>query len=210
MMDKVRNGVGKHKVLVCLQGFCTTHVVIFDLNIWVRNELRSKCCIETNIFCWVVGPGEPHEVQQVQVKGLAPGLWQPSLSVQAGGWKYRAHLCWKGPDDTSGWQVKHEPAMCPHRPESQPYPGLHQKSVPCSSILHSKTSPEVLHADVESSVQKIYGPVRAHLEEGHENDPRDGTHPLRQQAERAGSVQPWEEEALVRSDSGLLVSKWGL
>ena len=32
-----------------------------------------------------MGPGELYEVQQIQVRGLAPGLWQPPLSVQAGG-----------------------------------------------------------------------------------------------------------------------------
>jgi len=30
-------------------------------------------------------PGIPHEVQQIQVQGLAPGLWKPPLSIQAGG-----------------------------------------------------------------------------------------------------------------------------
>jgi len=30
-----------------------------------------------------VGLGEPHEVQQSQVQGLAPGSWQPLLSVQS-------------------------------------------------------------------------------------------------------------------------------
>ena len=31
-----------------------------------------------------VGTGEPHEVQQIQMKGLAPGFWQHPLSVRAG------------------------------------------------------------------------------------------------------------------------------
>jgi len=34
------------------------------------------------------------------------------------------------------------------------------------------------HPDVEFSVQKKCGPVGAHPEEGHKNDPRDGTPPL--------------------------------
>jgi len=32
-----------------------------------------------------VGPGESHEVQQIQMQDLAPGLRQPSLPIQAGG-----------------------------------------------------------------------------------------------------------------------------
>jgi len=30
------------------------------------------------------GPGEPHEVQQIQVHGLAPGSRQPPLPIQDG------------------------------------------------------------------------------------------------------------------------------
>jgi len=39
--------------------------------------------------------GEPHEVQQIQVQGLAPESRQPSLPVQAGGGKDRALPCQK-------------------------------------------------------------------------------------------------------------------
>jgi len=42
----------------------------------------------------------------------------------------------------------------------------------------SKTSPGALHPDVEFSVQESHGPVGAHPEEGHKNDPRGGTPPL--------------------------------
>ena len=46
------------------------------------------------------------------------------------------------------------------------------------------------------SVQERHGAVGAHPEEGHRNDPRDGT-PLPQgQAERPGAVQPGEEKAV--------------
>jgi len=36
-------------------------------------------------------------------------------------------------------------------------------------------SPGVLLPDVESSVQERHGPVGVRLEDGHKNDPRDGT-----------------------------------
>ena len=47
---------------------------------------------------------------------------------------------------------------------------------------------------MECSVQVRRGPVRVHPEEGHRNDPRDGTPVLRGQAVRVGAVQPGEEK----------------
>jgi len=35
-----------------------------------------------------------------------------------------------------------------------------------------------MHPDVESSIQESHGPVRAHPEEGHTDDPRDETPPV--------------------------------
>ena len=57
-------------------------------------------------------------------------------------------------------------------------------------------SPGVLHLDAESSVQETT-PVGVCPEEGHKNDPRDGTPLLQGQAERAGAVHPGEEKAPV-------------
>jgi len=51
--------------------------------------------------------------------------------------------------------------MCPFSPESQLYPGLQQK---------------VSDQHVESSVQERHGPVGVHPENGHKNDPWNGTH----------------------------------
>ena len=62
---------------------------------------------------------------------------------------------------------------------------------------------------MESSEQERCGPIRAHPEEGHRNGPRDGTSLLQGQAERAAAVQPGEEKAAGRPESGLSVSKGG-
>ena len=79
---------------------------------------------------------------------------------------------------------EHELDMSPCSSESQPYHGLHQKQRsqqeeegdPAPLLCTGETSPGVLCPDVESSVQERCGPVGAALpEEGHKNDPRDGT-----------------------------------
>ena len=71
--------------------------------------------------------------------------------------------------------------QCVFSPESQLYPGLHQKKHgqqgkggdPALLLCAGEASPGVLHPDVESSVQDRHKPVGAHPEEGHRNDPRD-------------------------------------
>jgi len=62
-------------------------------------------------------------------------------------------------------------------------------------LCAGETSPGVMHPDVEYSVQKGHGAVGVCPEEGHKNDPRDGTPPLQGQAERAGTVHPGDEKA---------------
>jgi len=55
-------------------------------------------------------------------------------------------------------------AICPCSPESQPYPGLYQEcgqqiegGDPAPLLSTHETSPEILHPDVESSVQERHG-----------------------------------------------------
>ena len=103
---------------------------------------------------------------------------------------------------TGEWEAGHEPAMCPHSPESQQYPGLcqgrHGQQVkggdPAPLLCTGESMLGALCPGVESSVQERHGPAGAHLEAGHRKDPRDGTPPLQVQAGRAEAVQPGEEK----------------
>jgi len=72
--------------------------------------------------------------------------------------------------------------MCALSPESQPYPGLHQKkqsqqvkrgdSTPL--LRCGETLPRVLNPAPESSARKRPGPVGFGSEEGHKDDLRAG------------------------------------
>mgnify|MGYP001855578976 CR=1 FL=1 len=94
--------------------------------------------------------------------------------------------------------------MCPYSPESQLYPGLHQKQRgpqgeggnPAPLLCAGEASPGALCPDVETSVQEGCGLLGVHPEKGHKNDPQNGTPLLQGQAERAGAVQPGEEKAV--------------
>jgi len=130
-----------------------------------------------------VSQREHPEVQQSRVQNLAPGLQQPPQSIQSGGGIDRAQFYQKGLQGPGGWQAGHEPAVCLCSPESQLYPGLHPKKrgqqhkggdstlLPCTG----RASSGVLHPHVEPSVQGRHGPIGMCPEEGHKNDPRDGT-----------------------------------
>ena len=150
-----------------------------------------------------------------KAKYLAPGSWQSPLPVQASGCKDITQTSQKGLGNAGGWQAGHESAMCPCSTENQPDSGLHQKKHgqqikggdPAPLLCTGETSSGVLPPDVESSVQERHGASGVCPEEGHKNDPGDGMPPLEEQTERAGAVQPEEEKAPERPDSGLSVSK---
>lgn len=89
-----------------------------------QHALGMDCHPERPEQAQEAGPSESHEVQHIQVQGLAPELWQPPLSVQGGRYKDGVQPYWKGlgvPVDGK------ELEMQPHSPEHQQYPGLQQK-----------------------------------------------------------------------------------
>ena len=148
-------------------------------------------------------------------KVLPVGHGNPHFSVKAGGCKDRAKPWWKGLGSTGEWQAGHEPALCPHCPESQPHPELHPKKrgqqgkggYTASLLCSGETSAGVLRPDGESSAQERHEAVGVCPEEGHKNDPGDGTPLLWGQAERAEAVHLEEEKALRRPECSFSVSK---
>ena len=142
-------------------------------------------------LAWAVGPGKPHEIQQIQVQDLAPGSRQPFLPVQAADERVEHSPAKKDLRGAVGWQDGRKPGVCPHSPDSQLYPGLHQKqcgwqvkgSDPAPLLCAGEASPGILCPEVESSVQESCGPVAVHPEEDHKNDPRDGKSPCKNRLE---------------------------
>jgi len=60
------------------------------------------------------------------------------------------------------------------------------RSDPAPLLCAGEASPGVLHPDVKSSVQERHGAVGVHPEEGHQNDPRDGTAPYKDRLRELG------------------------
>lgn len=78
---------------------------------------------------------KPHQAQQGQVQGPAPGLeWSYKYQYHYHQYQYpmntdgrrnglRAAQC-EGFGDTGEWKIGHDPSICAHSPEKQPRPGL--------------------------------------------------------------------------------------
>jgi len=60
-------------------------------------------------------------------KILLSGWENPHYQYKLGDERIEHSPAEKRPGGNGRWQAGDELAMCPHRPESQPYPGLHQK-----------------------------------------------------------------------------------
>jgi len=123
----------------------------------------------------------------------------------------------EGLEGSGGWKVGHEPAVCAHSPEGQPYLGLHQKSGQqvkggdsAPLLCSGETSPGVLCPALEPPAQEGHEPFGVGPEKGNENDQGDGAPLRRGQAERVGALQPGEEKAPGRPYCGLPVLKRGL
>ena len=117
-----------------------------------------------------MGPGESREVQQIsKVLQLGPGNPHYQFKLRMKG------LTQEGLGSIGGWQVGREPELCPLSPESQLYPGLHQKQhgqevtdvIPAPLLCAGEISSGVLCPDMESSAQERYGPVDLHPDKGH-------------------------------------------
>jgi len=93
---------------------------------------------------------------------------------------------------------------CALATQSKLHPGPHLKQHGQQGKgwdLKQEISAGLLHPHGESSAWERHGSVGAHPEEGHKNDPRDGTPRLRGQAE-SWSCAAGEERALGRTGSG--------
>lgn len=74
-------------------------------------------------------------------------------------------FCQEGRGDGCGWQVGYKIAMHIFTPEGQGDSPL---------LCSSETQCGLLHPPLDSSVKEKHGPPRAHSEESHKNDQRDG------------------------------------
>ena len=159
---------------------------------------------------WDVGPWEPHEVQHGLVQGPAHGSGQAQIQA---GWRTDLEQPSEGLGGAAWQEAQHDPVICAHSPEGQPYPGLHPQQHghqgeggDSAPLLRSgETLPR-------SPASKLWSPQHRRAMDllegargGHSNDPRAGTPLLWWKAERVGAVQPGQEKAPGRPYCGLSV-----
>ena len=107
----------------------------------------------------------------------------------------------------------HEPPLCPQSPESQLYPGLHQKQASTVREVILPLYSVLVRPHMEYCIQmwspqyRRDRPVGEHPEEGHKNYLRDRTSLLQGLAERPGAAQSGEKKALRCPHSGHSVCK---
>ena len=126
----------------------------------------------------VVGLLESHKVQQSQVQGVAPGLWQSCYQYNLGDVRVE---CSTAKGDLSVL-----------------VDGKLDMSQQCA--LEARKANHILgyvKRSVASRSREVILPLYSVLvwpqpEDGHKNNPRDGTLPLGGQAERAGAVRSGE------------------
>ena len=160
---------------------------------------------------WTLGPGEPHEVQQSQVQGLACGSQKLPVLIQVRWCKDRAQPCQKvlgGKLDMSH--------QCPHAAQKANHIlGCIKKCMVSREtevilpFYSAQVKPHLEYYVQMWSLLEKHGHAGVHPEEGHKNAPRDGICSLWGQAERAGAVQPGKEKALGRPESLLSLSLAG-
>ena len=96
-------------------------------------------------------------------------------------------------------------------PENQHTPGDHQPIVCAPGNQNGVEYPTHVHShSVEFSAEERHELVGACPKEGHKDVPREGTPALQGQAKRTEALQPAEEKAPGRPDSGLSVFKEGM
>lgn len=105
---------------------CTLIKFFGDTKLCRRHSGGKGCHPEAPGQAWEVGLWKLHEVQQGQIWGPVPGLEQSQPWIQAGRWVDWGQL-WDRLG-FGGWKSWQKLVMCTWSPESQPYPGPHQKN----------------------------------------------------------------------------------
>jgi len=104
-----------------------SYIALLYMKITLLYMKTHTCHPERPWEARAVGLCRPREVQQGQVQGHAHGLGQSQAQIQAGQ-RMDGEPPWgEGLGGVGWWEAQHDPAVCAHSLEGQPYPGLHWK-----------------------------------------------------------------------------------